>query len=62
MPTVRNFDWGGPARPDIAPAGTVDFVSYLRVALLECGGFPGLYGSDGFEPWRAQLVSGLGTF
>ena len=39
-----------------------DLVSYLRTALLECGGFPGLRGDPAFERVRADLVAGLEVF
>ena len=63
MATLRGFSWAGPARPASAPEGSSpDLVSYLRTAILECGGFPGLYGSSGFEPIRRELVDGLPVF
>ena len=37
-------------------------MSYLRTALLECGGFPGLFGSAEFEPIRLQLTRDLPIF
>jgi hypothetical protein len=33
------------------------FVNYLRVAILEWGGFPGLASSNPFEKWRAKGLS-----
>lgn len=39
-----------------------DLVSYLRTALLECGGFPGLRGDPAFERVRPDLVAGLEVF
>lgn len=63
MPVLCGFDWCGPAVPSSALAGaTPDFVSYLRTAVLECGGFPGLFGSAGFEPIRRELTEGLPVF
>lgn len=63
MASLRSFSWDGPARPMSAPEGsTPDLVSYLRTAILECGGFPGLVGSAGFEPLRVELVEGLPVF
>ena len=63
MASLRAFSWDGPLRPQSAPgASTPDLVSYLRTAILECGGFPGLYGSAGFEPIRRELVQGLPVF
>lgn len=63
MASLRHFDWGGPARPSSAPEGSSpDLVSYLRTAILECGGFPGLFGSPGFEPVRLELTEGLPIF
>ena len=55
MATLRGFSWGGTRRPSSAPPGSApDLVSYLRTAMLECGGFPGLFGSDRFEPLRRE--------
>lgn len=63
MASLRGFSWTGPARPASAPVGpALDLVSYLRTAVLECGGFPGLFGSEGFEAVRLELVDGLPVF
>ena len=35
---------------------------YLRLAVLEAGGFPGCVGLDAFEPLRAELTDGLISF
>lgn len=61
--SLRGFSWAGPARPTSAPPGSApDLVSYLRTAILECGGFPGLFGSPGFEPLRRDLTDRLPVF
>jgi hypothetical protein len=63
MASLRGFSWGGPARPTSAPErSTPDFVSYMRTAILECGGFPGLFGITGFESIRLELIDGLPVF
>ncbi len=63
MASLRDFSWRGPARPASAPPGSApDLVSYLRTAVLECGGFPGLFGASGFEPLRRELTQGLPIF
>lgn len=63
MASLREFSWGGPMRPTSAPPGSApDLVSYLRTAILECGGFPGLHGTAGFEPLRHELIHGLPVF
>jgi hypothetical protein len=60
---LRGFSWVGPQRPTSAPEGSSpDLVSYLRTSILECGGFPGLFGTQGFEPIRHELVDGLPVF
>lgn len=60
---LREFSWVGPERPTSAPEGsTPDLVSYLRTSILECGGFPGLFGTLGFEPIRRKLVDELPIF
>jgi hypothetical protein len=61
-PSVENFDWTGRRRPITAPADPPDFVSYLRTAILECGGFPGFLGEDAFEEIRQELVRDLRPF
>lgn len=61
-PAVENFEWSGRSRPITAVAGPPDFVSYLRTAILECGGFPGLFGHPKFEPIRQKLVTDLPAF
>ena len=62
LPTLRWFDWAGPSRPAVPAPDPLDLVSYLRVAVLECGGFPGLYGSPDYEPIRQGLVADLPVF
>jgi hypothetical protein len=54
------FAWVGadPVLADKEP----DFVSYLRAAILECGGFPGLLGVAEFESLRRMLTAGLPVF
>jgi hypothetical protein len=59
---LRNFRWSGVKRPDSAPANKIDLVSYLRTAILECAGFPGLFGQEHFEPIRQQLLADVPTF
>lgn len=59
---LENFAWPRKRRPISAPKGACDLVSYLRTALLECGGFPGFYGARGFEPVRVKLLEGVPLF
>jgi hypothetical protein len=59
---LRNFRWCGPARPHSAPPNPCDLLGYLRTAILECAGFPGLYGSDAFEPIRQRLLEDVPVF
>ena len=55
-----HFDgWNASTQTGVA---NCDLVSYLRTALLECGGFPGLRGDPAFERVRADLVAGLEVF
>ena len=56
------FNWWGATRPITCTHGPLDLVSYLRVALLECGGFPGFRGNREFEEMRGELVEGLPLF
>lgn len=60
---LDDFRWWGAERPASAPPGNApDLVSYLRSALLEAAGFPGLLGDPAFEAIRPGLVEGLPTF
>jgi hypothetical protein len=59
---LHNFRWTGVKRPHSAPANRCDLVSYLRTAILECAGFPGLFGQDPFEPIRQQLLADVPVF
>jgi hypothetical protein len=58
----EDFAWGGPTRPESAPTDPCDFLGYLRTAILECAGFPGLLGVPGFEAIRQVLLRGLPRF
>jgi len=62
QPTWENFSWSGYRIPETAGPAPPDFLSYVRTALLECAGFPGLLGHPGFEPLRLSLVEGLEAF
>jgi hypothetical protein len=59
---LRNFRWLGSKRPHSAPANRCDLMSYLRTAILECAGFPGLFGREQFEPVRQQLLADVPIF
>lgn len=59
---LRNFRWSGVKRPHTAPANKLDLIGYLRTAILECAGFPGLFGQEQFEPIRQQLLADVPTF
>lgn len=61
-PIWENFVWAGFRRPETATTGPMDFVSYLRTAILECAGFPGLFGHPRFEELRQKLASDLPPF
>lgn len=56
----ENFGWG--ERPASAPPDPPDFLGYLRTAILECAGFPGLYGDPAFEPIRQRLLRDVRLF
>ena len=68
LPTWEHFEWSGSRRPKSAwrpksaPSGLPDFLGYLRTAVLECAGFPGLFGDDAFEPLRLQLLARVKAF
>ena len=59
---LRNFRWCGPARPLSAPPNPCDLLGYLRTAILECAGFPGLFGLGAFEPIRQRLLEDVPVF
>jgi hypothetical protein len=61
-PTWENFDWSGYRRPVSAVSDPQDLVSYLRTAILECAGFPGLFGHPKFEGIRQDMVRELEAF
>ena len=61
-PPLENFTWLGPKRPETAPPDPCDFLSYLRTTILECAGFPGLYGVPEFEPIRERLLADVPLF
>jgi hypothetical protein len=61
-PTWENFTWSGYRRPDTAVPDPMDFISYLRTAILECADFPGLFGQPNFESIREVLVRELTAF
>ncbi len=60
QPTWENFHWA--TRPASAGSGAVDFMGYLRTAVLECAGFPGLLGDASFEPVRQALLKDVKGF
>jgi hypothetical protein len=61
LAAISGFRW--PARrPHSAPPDPPDLVSYLRTAILECGGFPGLHGHPAYAPILAELTAGLPIF
>lgn len=60
LATWQNFEWR--ERPSSTPSEPVDFVGYLRTAILECAGFPGLYGDPAFEPIRQRLLRDVRAF
>jgi hypothetical protein len=61
LAAVDGFRWSSP-RPSSAPPDPPDLVSYLRTAILECGGFPGLYGHPAFVPVLDRLTTDLPVF
>lgn len=58
----ENFTWSGPRRPRSAPPEPCDLLGYLRTAILECAGFPGLFGIPQFEEIRGRLLRGVPGF
>jgi hypothetical protein len=58
---VDGFGWTDPPPPS-APPGAPDLVSYLRTSVLDCGGFPGLFGHPAFAPVLRDLTADLPVF
>lgn len=61
------FRWNGETRwsgrrPSSAPPDPPDLISYLRTALLECGGFPGLHGHPAYTHMLKDLSADLPVF
>ena len=61
-PAWQYFTWPGARRPQSAPTDPPDFLAYLRTAVLECAGFPGLFGVPAFEPVRESLLARVPLF
>ncbi|MEZ5442060.1 MAG: hypothetical protein R3F15_11280 [Lysobacterales bacterium] len=57
-----HFRWSGAAIPTSAQPGSPDLLGYLRTSILECAGFPGLFGVAEFEPFRVRLLDGIEGF
>lgn len=55
------FQWEG-ERPKSAGESPIDFIAYLRTALLEGAGFPGLLGLKGFGKVRDRLLKDVPVF
>lgn len=58
---LDGFRWPTP-RPLSAPPDPPDLVGYLRTAVLECGGFPGLFGHPAYAGVLAELTEDLPVF
>jgi hypothetical protein len=61
LATWQVFTWL-PGFPVSAPPAPCEFLGYLRTAILECAGFPGLLGLPGFGPLRERLLEGVELF
>jgi hypothetical protein len=61
-PSWQYFEWSGPVKPMTALADPPDFLSYLRTAVLECAGFPGLLGNPAFDKLRNELLEDVPLF
>ena len=59
---MENFTWDGYRKPVSAQPGDVDILSYMRIAVPECAGFPALLGDQKFEPIRRELLQGIRAF
>lgn len=61
-PIWQNYSWPGYQHPISATTRSLDFLSYLRTAILECAGFPGFLGLPAFEPIKERLLKGVPLF
>ena len=61
-PIWQYFEWSGAVKPVTALADPPDFLSYLRTTVLECAGFPGLFGIPTFDRLRNELLEGVPLF
>lgn len=61
-PIWQYFEWSGAVKPVTAFADPPDFLSYLRTTVLECAGFPGLFGTPAFGSLRSKLLEGVPLF
>jgi hypothetical protein len=62
MPELLNFKWSGSVKPASFTGKSIDLLGYLRISILECGGFPGFLGNKAFEPIRLRLIEDLPPF
>ena len=61
-PIWQYFEWSGAVKPVTALADPPDFLSYLRTTVLECAGFPGLFGIPAFDRFRNELLKDVPLF
>jgi hypothetical protein len=61
-PIWQYFEWSGAVKPVTALADPPDFLSYLRTTVLECAGFPGLFGIPAFDMFRNELLKDIPLF
>jgi hypothetical protein len=61
-PLWQYFEWSGAVKPVTALADPPDFLSYLRTTVLECAGFPGLFGTPAFNSLRVKLLEDVPLF
>ena len=59
--TLLRFDWPSVWTPPTAQHPP-DLLSYVRTSVLDCAGFPGLYGQRDFEEMRVRLLEGVSAF
>lgn len=64
-PVIKGFYWSdseGTRPRSVTRNDSPDLIEYLRTAVLECAGFPGLFGDEDFEPIRVRLLHGVPLF
>jgi hypothetical protein len=61
-PIWQNYEWPGERLPLAGSKNPPDFLSYIRIVVLECAGFPAFLGVPAIEPVKKRLLEGVQVF